>query len=157
MHKICSSQLSNNLKIKIFRAAVQPILLYGSETWTLSTKLENRLDGTYTRLLMRAQNLSWKSHPTISEIYNQLPRVCCLVKYRRVQFAGHCFRADGEVISSLLLWKPDYGQSRGRKLSFPDVISRDTNIRFEDLGSPMRDRKFWNGVVQSMVAAEVDK
>ena len=157
MHKIWSSQLSNNLKIKTFRVTVEPILLYGYETWTLSRKLEKRLDGTYTRLLMRAQNLSWKRHPTISEIYNQLPRVSCLVKYRRVQFAGHCFRADGEVISSLLLWKPEYGQSRGRKLSFPDVISRDTDIRIEDLETAMRDRKFWNGVVQSMDAAEVDK
>ena len=144
-------------KIKLFRATVEPILLYGSETWTLSKKLEKRLDGTYTRLLMRAQNPSWKSHPTISEIYDQLPRVSCLVKYRRVQFAGHCFRADGEVISSLIPWKPDYGQSRGRKLSFPDVISRDTNIRIEDLESPMRDRNFWNGAVQSMGAPAVDK
>ena len=50
MHKIWSSQLSNNLKVKIFRATIEPILLYGSETWTLSRKLEKRLDGTYTRL-----------------------------------------------------------------------------------------------------------
>ena len=103
MHKIWSSQLSNNLKVKIFRATIEPILLYGSETWTLSRKLEKRLDGTYTRLLRRAQNLSWKSHPSIAQIYNKLPRVSSLVKYRRAQFAGHCFRADSKVISSLLL------------------------------------------------------
>jgi hypothetical protein len=156
MYKIWSSQLSNNLKIKIFRATVEPILLYGSETWTLSRKLEKRLDGTYTRLLMRAQNLSWKRHPTISEIYNQLPRVSCLVKSRRIQFAGHCYRADGEVISSLLLWRPDYGQRRGRSLSFPDVISRDTDIRTEELGTAMQDRNFWSGFVQSMIATAVE-
>ena len=156
MHKIWSSQLSNNLKVKIFRATIEPILLYGSETWTLSRKLEKRLDGTYTRLLMRAQNLSWKRHPTISEIYNQLPRVSCLVKSRRVQFAGHCYRADGEVISSLLLWRPDYGQKRGRSLSFPDVISRDTGIRTEDLGTVMEDRNLWSSYVQSVIATEVD-
>ena len=156
MYKIWSSQLSNNLKIKIFRATVEPILLYRSETWTLSKKLEKRLDGTYTRLLMRAQNLSWKPHPTISEIYNQLPRVSCLVKYRRFQFAAHCFRADGEVISSLLLWRPSYGKSRRRKLSFPDVISRDTGLSTEDLRTAMRDRNVWSGVVQSMVATAVE-
>ena len=54
MHKIWSSQLSNNLTVKVFRATMEPILLYGSETWTLSRKLEKRLDGTYTRLLRRA-------------------------------------------------------------------------------------------------------
>jgi len=156
MHKIWSSQLSNNIKVKIFRATIEPILLYGSETWTLSRKLEKRLDGTYTRLLMRAQSLSWKCHPSISQIYDKLPRVSSLVKSRRVQFAGHCFRADAEVISSLLLWRPSPGQTRGRKLSFPDVISRDTGIRTEDLGTAMRDREVWCGVVQSMIATAVD-
>ena len=143
-------------RLKIFRATIEPILLYSSETWTLSRKLEKRLDGTYTRLLRRAQNLSWKSHPSISQIYNKLPRVSSLVKYRRVQLAGHCFRADAEVISSLLLWKPGYGKSRRRKLSFPDVISRDTGFSTEDLRTAMRDRNVWSGVVQSMVATAVE-
>ena len=129
MHKILSSRLTNDFKIKICRATVEPILLYGSETWTLSRKLERRLAGTYTRLLMRAQNLSWKCHPTIAQIYGKLPHVSTLVKSRRVQFAGHCFRADSEILSSHLLWKPTFDHTRGRKLSFPDVISRDTGIR----------------------------
>ena len=141
MHNIWSSQLSNNLKVKIFRATIEPILLYGSETWTLSRKLEKRLDETYTRLLRRAQNISWKSHPSISQIYNKLPRVSSRVKHRRVQFAGHRFRADAEIIYSLLLWRPSYGKSRGRKLSFPDVISRDMGISTEDLRTAMRSQR----------------
>ena len=156
MHKICSSQLSNNFKVNIFKATVEPILLYGSETWTLSRKLEKGLHGTYTRLLRRAQNLSWKSHPSISQIFNKLPRVSSLVKYRRVQFAGHCFRVDAEIISSLLLWRPSYGKSRRRKLSFPDVIPRDTGFSTEDLRTAMRDRNVWSDIVQSMVATAVE-
>ena len=156
MHKIWSSQLSNNLKVKIFRATIEPILLYGSETWTLSRKLEKRLDGTYTRLLRRAQNLSWKSHPSISQIYNKLPRVSSLVKYRRVQFAGHCFRADAEVISSLLLWRPSYGQSRGRTLSFPGANSGNTGLSTESLKTAMRDKDVWCEHGQSIIATAVD-
>ena len=107
-------------------------------------------------LTLAAQNLSWKSHPSISQINNKLPRVSSLVKYRRVQFAGHCFRADAEVISSLLLWRPGYGKSRRRKLSFPDVISRDTGFSTEDLRTAVGDRNVWSDVVQSMVATAVD-
>ena len=86
----------------------------------------------------------------------QTSAVSSLVKYRRVQFAGHCFRADAEVISSLLLWRPSYGKSRRRKQSFPDVISRDTGFSTEDLRTAMRDRNVWSGVVQSMVATAVE-
>ena len=65
LHKIWTSKLAPPIKIKIFRATIEPILLYGSETWTLPVKLEKRLDGCYTRLLMRVKNLSWKKHLTL--------------------------------------------------------------------------------------------
>ena len=152
-----SGPLSFQKRIQIFRATVEPILLYGSETWTLSKKLEKRLDGTYTRLLMRAQNLSWKRHPSISDIYGHLPRVSALIRHRRVQFAGHCYCAESEVISSLLLWKSSSVHARGRKLSFPEVLSRDTGIRTEDLGTAMLDRDVWRGIVDSMRATTVER
>ena len=37
---------------------IVPILLYGSETGTLKARQQKRLDGTYTRLLMRVKNIS---------------------------------------------------------------------------------------------------
>ena len=156
MYKIWKSKLARRIKIEIFRATIEPILLYGSETWTLSRKLEKRLDGTYTRLLMRAQHISWGRHASVSDIYGNLLHVSALVRSRRVQFAGHCFRAKSETISSLLLWKPRSDKARGRKLSFPEVISRDTSIRTEDLGTAMLDRNVWRGIVGSMTATTVD-
>jgi hypothetical protein len=36
MHQIWTSQLPKSIKLEIFRATVEPILLYGSDTWTLS-------------------------------------------------------------------------------------------------------------------------
>ena len=35
------------------------VLIYGSETWTLTKSLEKIIDGTYTRLLRTVFNLSW--------------------------------------------------------------------------------------------------
>ena len=101
LHRIWTSKLDTKIKIRIFRATVEPILLYGSETWTLPVRLERRLDGCYTRLLMRAKNLSWKNHPTIGQIYGNLSSASSLVRQRRTQYAGHCLRANTEIISSL--------------------------------------------------------
>ena len=80
MNKIWSSNLDNVFKIKFFKALVEPILLYGSETWIFSKKLDKHLDGTYTRLLMRVQNISWKTHPTKPLIYTNLPLFPVLFK-----------------------------------------------------------------------------
>ena len=155
LHKIWASQLSNNIKLKIFKSTVEPILLYGSETWTLSKKIERRLDGTYTRLLMRAQHISWKRHPTKQQIYGNLPSVSSIVKARRIQFAGHCFRAENEIISSLLLWTPS-NQSRSRTLSYADIIARDANIDRQDLETVMRDRDVWRKRVNSIISTAVE-
>ena len=157
MNKIWSSDLDNDFKLKIFKATVEPILLYGSETWTLSKKLEKRLDGTYTRLLMRVQNISWKTHPTKAMIYKNIPPISRLVQARRVLFAGHCYRAEHEIIPNLLLWKPNSRNKRGRKLTYPDVISRDVGLNQEDLQSAMLDREVWRGLVDFIVSTAVEQ
>ena len=70
---------------------------------------------------------------SLTQIYDKLPLVSSLIKYSRVHIAGHCFRTDAEVLSSLLIWMPSYGQSRGRKLLFPGVITRVSGLSTEDL------------------------
>ena len=157
LHKVWTSKLAPKIKVRVFRACIEPILLYGSETWTLPVRLEKKLDGCYTRLLMRAQNLSWKKHPTLKQIYGSLVPASTLVRQRRVQFAGHCQRASNEIISSLILWKPHAEGRRGRKLTFPDVICRDTGLKPDELRAAMEDRDVWRSFVQSVVSTEVEK
>ena len=48
---IWKSDLTNKMKRSFFRAAVASILLYGCTTWTLTKRLEKKLDGNYTRML----------------------------------------------------------------------------------------------------------
>ena len=104
---------------------------------------------------MRAKNLSWKAHPTRKQIYGDLLPPSTLLRGRRVQFAGHCLRAEKEVVSSLILWTP---RNRGRgKLSYPDVISRDTGLEKTDLERAMKDRSFWRKRVESIVSTAVER
>ena len=157
MDKLWNSSLNRQIKIRLFRATIKPILLYRSETWTLSPRKQHRLDGCYTRLLRRVLNLSWKSHPSLKDIYGDLPRISSLVRMRRVQFAGHCARASDEIISYFVLWRHPSSQGRSRKLTFPDIISRDTVIPKEDLLTAMTNREYWKGVVNSISSAEAAK
>ena len=152
MEKIWKSNLERDFKIRIFRATIEPVLLYGSETWTLSAKQQHRLDGCYTRLLRRVQNLSWKNHPTLETIYGNLPRISSILRKRRVQFAGNCSRASDELASSFVLWRLPSSHKRPRKLTFPDTICRDTSIAKEDLFVAMSDRTYWKSVVNSISA-----
>ena len=143
--------MDEDLKINFFLTTVEPVLLYGSETWTLTSKQQHRLDGTYTNLLRRVKNISWRDHASLNRIYGNLPRVSAKLTQRRVQFAGHCYRADDEIISSLLLWKPS-AQNRSNRLTYPAVIARDTGLQVEDLPAAMAGGSVWKSIVHSVSA-----
>ena len=48
-----SSLLSKNLKIKIYRNIILPVVLYGCETWSLTLRKEHRLRVFENRMLRR--------------------------------------------------------------------------------------------------------
>ena len=47
---IWKSDLTDKMKRSFFQAVVVSILLYGCTTWTLTKRLEKKLDGNYTRM-----------------------------------------------------------------------------------------------------------
>ena len=61
---IWKSVLADKMKSSFFQAAVVSILLYGCTTWTLTKRLEKKLDGNYTRMLRAISNKSWRQHLT---------------------------------------------------------------------------------------------
>jgi len=52
-HLLSSSLSSKNLKIKIYRTIILPVVLYGCETWSLTMREERRLGMFENRVLRR--------------------------------------------------------------------------------------------------------
>jgi len=50
---LSSSLLFKNLKIKIYRTIIMPVVLYGCETWLLTLKEERRMRVFENRVLRR--------------------------------------------------------------------------------------------------------
>ena len=153
LHQIWKSDISISTKIDLFKACVESILLYGSETWSMTKKLQDSLDGTYTRLLMRVKNISWRQHKTKAEIYGELPSISTIVAQRRTRFAGHCFRAKDQIISDILLMRLRCPNRGRRPFSFLDRITKDTNIALDELPNIMADRMRWKEVVRTSLTA----
>ena len=143
MEKIWNSTMDRNSKIGIFRATVEYVLLYGCVTWTLNKKLNKSLDGCYTRMLRKIQNISWKQHLTNKELYNGLPKTSNVIRKRRLTFAGHSYRQHGDPLSDLVLWQPKHGKrQKGCPVkTFVDILKDDTGLNNEqELATCMEDR-----------------
>ena len=108
---IWKSDLTDKMKRSFFQAAVTSILLYGCTTWTLTKRLEKKLDGNYTRMLHAILNKSWRLHPTRHQLYGHLPPITKTIQVRRTRHAGHCWRSRDELITCTLM-DPHKSKSR---------------------------------------------
>ena len=142
---IWKSNLTNKMKHSFLQAAIVLILLYGCTTWTLTKRLEKKLDGNYTRMLWAILNKSWRQQPTKHQLYGHLPPITKTIQVRRTRHAGHCWRSRDELISDVLLWTPTYGRSKaGRPAqTYIQQLCEDTGCSSEDLPEAMNDREKW--------------
>ena len=144
LQKVWKAPIQRDTKTKVFQACIETILLYGSDSWTLNAVRRKRLNGTYTRMLRAAYNISWRRHPTNRFLYGSLPRITDVVRRRRLALAGHVTRHN-EPAGKLLLWTPDSKRRVGRPyVTLKSIIESDTGLSGVDLMAAMDDRAIWS-------------
>ena len=103
-------------------------------TWTLTKRLEKKLDGNYTRMLRAILKKSWRQHPTRHQLYGHLPPIPKTIQVRRTIHTRHCWRIRDKLISDVLLWTPTYGRAKaGRPArTYIQQLCADTGCSPED-------------------------
>ena len=128
-----------------FQAAVESILLYGCNTWTLTKHTEKKLNSNYTRMLRAILNKSWREHSTKQQLYDHLPPITKTIQVRRKRHVGHCWRSRDELISHVLLWTPSHGRAKAGRpgRSYIQQLCADTGCNPEELTEAMDDIDGW--------------
>ncbi|KAJ4446884.1 hypothetical protein ANN_13584 [Periplaneta americana] len=94
---LSSSLLSKNLKVRIYKTVILPVVLYGCETWTLTLREEHRLrvfENKVLRIIFGAKRDEvtgeWrKLHNTELHALYSSPDIIRNIKSRRLRWAGH--------------------------------------------------------------------
>ena len=127
-------------KLKVFKASVETILLYGSDSWSLNVALSKKLDGSYTKMLRTIYNISWREHITNKSLCGHLPHISTVVKRRRLALAGHVSRHN-EPAGLVLLWSPEVKRRIGRPyITIKTLLEKDTGLSGSHLVAAMENR-----------------
>jgi len=113
---LSSSLLSKNLKIKIYRTIILPVVLYGCETWSLTLWEERRLRVFENRVLRRVFGPKrdevtgeWRKlhNEELNNLYSS-PNIVRVIKSRRMRWAGHVARMrEGRGVHRVLVGRPE--------------------------------------------------
>ena len=120
---LSSRLLSKNLKIKIYRTIILPVVLYGCETWSLTWREERRLRAFENRVFRRVFGPKrdevtgeWRKvhNEELRDLYS-LPNIVRVVKSRRMRSAGHVApMGEGRGVHRVLVRKPEGKRPLGR-------------------------------------------
>jgi len=94
---LSSSLLSKNVKIKICKTIILPVVLYGCESWSLTLREEHRLR-VFEKMVLR--KIFWSKRDEVKGQWRKLhnvelnylycsPSIARLIKSRRTRMAGH--------------------------------------------------------------------
>jgi hypothetical protein len=111
-----------NLKNKIYKTVILPVVLYGCETWSLTLGEEHRLRVFENRVLRkifgpkRKEDGSWRKlhNDELHGLYSS-PNIVRVIKSRRLRWAGHVARmGEGRGAYRVLVGMPKGRRPLGR-------------------------------------------
>jgi hypothetical protein len=107
--------LSRNVKVKIYKIIIRPVVLYGCETWYLILGEEHRLRVFENRVLRIFEPKrdevtgQWRElqNGELNNLYSS-PDIIRQIKSRRMRWAGHVARmGEGNKVHGVLVGKPE--------------------------------------------------
>jgi len=109
---LSSSLLSKNLKIKINRTIILPVVMYGCETWLLTLREEL---GCGCLGIGDKVTREWrKLHNELNDLHCS-PNTVWVLKSRRLRWAGHVARmGERRCVCGVLVAKPEGKRPLGR-------------------------------------------
>ena len=165
---LSSRLLSKNLKIKVHRSIILPVVLYGCETWSLTLQEERKLKVFENRVLRRIFGPrrdevmgEWRRlhNEELNDLYSS-PNIVWVIKLRRMRWAGHVAHMGEErVVYRVLVGKPEGRRPLGRpRRRWADNIRMDlqeVGCGYMDWIGLARDRDRWRTLVSAVVNLQV--
>ncbi|KAJ4445263.1 hypothetical protein ANN_07064 [Periplaneta americana] len=159
---LSSSLLSKNLKVRIYKTVILPVLLYGCETWTLTLREEHRFRVFENKVLRKIFGAKrdevtgeWrKLHNTELHALYSSHDIIRNIKSRRLRWAGHVARmGESRNAYRVLVGRPEGKRPLGRpRRRWEDNIKMDLReVGYDDRDwiNLAQDRDRWRAYVRA--------